>query len=219
MWVPRGEHLFIVKASHNARTRTAISQPHGGWLIPLWLATCSALARQGSGGHTCPPSALPPLTNLLSSLISDHEPGTSAEHLLRDQESNGRTENPWSNDRSHPHSCLEPQEVSVPHGLATSKLRPARAAAITAATTSRVTEAARAAEPFGLCLAAAGPSELVCMDSFSIGKLEGVGKVHQVTAIDVVTRWVLSMIVLGPVTATPHRLVPPSPPTPPGATA
>ena len=34
-----------------------------------------------------------------------------------------------------------------------------------------------------------GPGELVCLDSFYIGKLKGVGKVYQLTAVDVFTRW------------------------------
>ena len=67
--------------------------------------------------------------------------------------------------------------------------RLARAAAIAAATTGLVTEAAREDEPFGFCLASGGPGELVCLDSFYIGKLKGVGKVYQLTAIDVFTRW------------------------------
>jgi hypothetical protein len=56
--------------------------------------------------------------------------------------------------------------------------RLARAAAITAATTGLITEATRDAEPFGFCLATGGPGELVCLDSFYIGKLKGVGKVY-----------------------------------------
>ena len=60
-----------------------------------------------------------------------------------------------------------------------------------------VTEAARKDEPFGFCLATGGPGELVCLDSFYIGKLKGVGKVYQLTAIDVFTRWAFVAIVLG----------------------
>ena len=94
------------------------------------------------------------------------------------------------------------QKILVEHGLATRKLRLAKAAAIAAAaTTGLLTEAAREAEPFGFCLATRGPGELVCLDSFYIGKLKGVGKVYQLTAIDVFTRWAFVMIVLGPVTA------------------
>jgi transposase InsO family protein len=63
-----------------------------------------------------------------------------------------------------------------------------------------VTEAAREGEPFGFCLASGGPGELVCLDSFYVGNLKGVGKVYQLTAIDVFTRWAFVAIVYGPVT-------------------
>ena len=39
------------------------------------------------------------------------------------------------------------------------------------------------------------------MDSFYIGNLKGVGKVYQLTAIDVATRWAIMLIVIGPVNA------------------
>jgi transposase InsO family protein len=91
------------------------------------------------------------------------------------------------------------QRHLVAHGLGTRAQRLARAAAITAATTGLLTEAARKDEPFGFCLASGGPGELVCVDSFYIGKLKGVGKVYQLTAIDVFTRWAVVAIVLGPV--------------------
>jgi hypothetical protein len=91
------------------------------------------------------------------------------------------------------------QKHLVAHNLAKRAQRLARAAAITAATTGLVTEAARKDEPFGFCLATGGPGELVCVDSFYIGKLKGVGKVYQLTAIDVFTRWAVVAIVLGPV--------------------
>jgi transposase InsO family protein len=93
------------------------------------------------------------------------------------------------------------QKHLVAHGLGRRSQRLARAAAITAATTGLLTEAARADEPFGFCLASGGPGELVCVDSFYIGKLKGVGKVYQLTAIDVFTRWAFVAIVLGPVNA------------------
>jgi transposase InsO family protein len=92
------------------------------------------------------------------------------------------------------------QKHLVAHGLGKRGQRLARAAAITAATTGLLTEAARLEGLFGFCLATGGPGELVCLDSFYIGKLKGVGKVYQLTAIDVFTRWAVVMIVLGPVT-------------------
>ena len=91
------------------------------------------------------------------------------------------------------------QKILAEHGLATKRLRLARAASITAATTGLVTEAAREAEPFGFCLATGGPGELVCLDSFYIGKLKGVGKVYQLSAIDVFTRWAVVLLVAGTV--------------------
>ena len=104
-------------------------------------------------------------------------------------------------DQGFPIAKSTVQKILSDHGLATRKLRLARAAAITAHTTGLVTEAARDDEPFGFCLATGGPGELVCLDSFYIGKLKGVGKVYQLTAIDVFTRWAFVAIVLGPVTA------------------
>ena len=89
------------------------------------------------------------------------------------------------------------QKHLVAHGLGKRAQRLAQAAAIAAATTGLVAEAANEDEPFGFCLASGGPGELVCLDSFYIGKLKGVGKVYQLTAIDVFTRCVVVAIVLG----------------------
>ena len=89
------------------------------------------------------------------------------------------------------------QKHLVDHGLGTRAKRLARAAAIAAATTGLITEAARDDEPFGFCLASAGPGELVCVDSFYIGKLKGVGKVYQLSAIDVFTRFAFVWLVVG----------------------
>ena len=89
------------------------------------------------------------------------------------------------------------QKHLVDHELGTRAKRLARAAAITAATTGLLTEAARDDEPFGFCLAAGGPGELVCVDSFYIGKLKGVGKVYQLSAIDVFTRFAFVWLVVG----------------------
>jgi transposase InsO family protein len=94
------------------------------------------------------------------------------------------------------------QKHLVTHGLGKRSERLARAAAIAAATTGLVTEAARDDEPFGFCLASGGPGELVCVDSFYIGKLKGVGKVYQLSAIDVFTRLAFVWLVLGTPDAT-----------------
>jgi transposase InsO family protein len=91
------------------------------------------------------------------------------------------------------------QKLLVEAGLGRRSQRIARAAAITAATTGLITDAARDPEPFGFCHWAGAPGDLVALDSFYIGNLKGVGKVHQLTAIDTATRWAVVMIVLGPV--------------------
>ena len=93
------------------------------------------------------------------------------------------------------------QKLLVDHGLGRRAQRVARAAAITAATTGLSTEAARDSEPFGFCHYSPAPGHLVAADSFYIGHLKGVGKVYQLTAIDVATRWAIMLIVLGPPTA------------------
>ena len=93
------------------------------------------------------------------------------------------------------------QNLLVAHGLGRRAQRLARTAAITAMTTGLVTEAAVDDEPFGFCHWAGVPGELVSVDSFYIGRLKGVGKVHQLTAVDTFTRWAVVWIVHGPVTA------------------
>lgn len=93
------------------------------------------------------------------------------------------------------------QKLLVDHGLGRRSQRVARAAAITAATTGLVTEAAAEADPYGFCHWAARPGDLVAVDSFYVGNLKGVGKVYQLTAIDTATRWAVVLMVLGTPTA------------------
>jgi transposase InsO family protein len=93
------------------------------------------------------------------------------------------------------------QKHLVDHGLGRRAQRVARAAAITAATTGLSTDAGRDDDPFGFCHYSPAPGCQVAMDSFYIGHLKGVGKVYQLTAIDVATRWAIMLIVIGPVTA------------------
>ena len=81
------------------------------------------------------------------------------------------------------------QRLLVTHGLGRRAQRVARAAAITAATTGLSTDAARDVEPFGFCHYSPAPGCQMAADSFYIGNLKGVGKVYQLTAIDVATRW------------------------------
>lgn len=93
------------------------------------------------------------------------------------------------------------QNLLVAHGLGRRHQRVARAAAIAAVTGGQITEAAADDTMFGFCHWAPGPGQLVSIDSFYIGNLKGVGKVHQLTAVDVFTRWAIVWIVHGPVTA------------------
>ncbi len=90
------------------------------------------------------------------------------------------------------------QKHLVAHGLGRRSQRLARAAAIAAATTGLVVPRRRErTSPSGSAWPRGGPGELVCLDSFYIGKLKGVGKVYQLTAIDVFTRFAVVAIVLG----------------------
>lgn len=104
-------------------------------------------------------------------------------------------------DRGYQVSKTTVQKLLVDHGLGRRSQRVARAAAITAATTGLSTEAARDGEPFGFCHYSPAPGWQVALDSFYVGNLKGVGKVYQLTAIDVATRWAIMLIVIGPVTA------------------
>jgi transposase InsO family protein len=82
-------------------------------------------------------------------------------------------------------------------GLGTRRQRVARAALVAAAAGGLVTEAAREAQPMGFCHVAPGPAELVSLDSFYIGNLKGVGRVYQLTAVDVFSRWATVAIMVG----------------------
>ena len=93
------------------------------------------------------------------------------------------------------------QRILVAHGLGKRRARVAQAAAI-AALAGLITEPViEEPSPFGFCHWAAQPGDLVALDSFYIGKLKGVGKVYQLTAIDTATRWAIIKIVIGPVNA------------------
>ena len=94
------------------------------------------------------------------------------------------------------------QRILVAHSLGRRSQRIARTAAI-AALSGLVTEPVlEESSPFGFCHWAAQPGDLVALDSFYIGKLKGVGKVYQLTAVDTATRWAIIKIVIGPVNAT-----------------
>ncbi|HLI00698.1 MAG TPA: DDE-type integrase/transposase/recombinase [Acidimicrobiales bacterium] len=89
------------------------------------------------------------------------------------------------------------QKYLTRSGLGTRRARIGRAAQVAAAAGGIVTPPAREAEPMGFCHTAAGPGELVSVDSFYIGNLKGVGKIYQLTAVDVFTRWATVAIIAG----------------------
>ncbi|HEX2184341.1 MAG TPA: DDE-type integrase/transposase/recombinase [Chloroflexota bacterium] len=104
-------------------------------------------------------------------------------------------------ERGYAISKTTTQKILVDHGLGRRAQRVARAAAIVAATTGLLTEAAGEHGAYGFCHWAARPGDLVALDSFYIGNLKGVGKVYQLTAVDTATRWAVMVLVLGPPTA------------------
>ena len=73
-------------------------------------------------------------------------------------------------------------------------------ASLTAGETGQVTEQALEG-PFGFCLYASQPGEVVGLDTFYVGRLKGVGAVWQLTAVDVATRTAVVQLV-GDKTAT-----------------
>jgi len=93
------------------------------------------------------------------------------------------------------------QRILVTHGLGKRAQRVARSAAIAAISGLLTEEAIDDRGPFGFCHWAAKPGDLMAFDSFYIGKLKGVGKVYQLSAIDTATRWAITKIVVGPVNA------------------
>ena len=94
------------------------------------------------------------------------------------------------------------QRILNDHGMGRRRDRVARAGALAALAgliTEPVTEELEG--PFGFCHWAGRPGDLVALDSFYIGKLKGVGKVYQLTAVDTCTRWAIVKLIIGPVTA------------------
>ncbi len=89
------------------------------------------------------------------------------------------------------------QKLLVAHGLGTRRQRLARAGAIAQLTTGLVTEASREEGPFGFCHYSPGPGHLVSVDGFYIGHLKGVGKVYQLSAVDVASRFAFVWIIAG----------------------
>lgn len=87
------------------------------------------------------------------------------------------------------------------HHLGTARARVAALASLTAAQTGQITDAALEG-PFGFCLYAAQPGQVVSLDTFYVGRLKGVGAVWQLTAVDVATRTAVVQLIVGDKTAT-----------------
>ena len=86
------------------------------------------------------------------------------------------------------------------HQLGTAKQRVAALASLTAADAGQVTDAALEG-PFGFCLFATHPGQVVSLDTLYVGRLKGVGAVWQLTAVDVATRTAVVQLVVGDKTA------------------
>jgi transposase InsO family protein len=87
------------------------------------------------------------------------------------------------------------------HNLGTARQRIAALASLTAAETGLVTNAAMEG-PFGFCMYASAPGQVVSLDTFYVGRLKGVGAVWQLTAVDVATRVAVVQLIVGEKTAT-----------------
>ena len=86
------------------------------------------------------------------------------------------------------------------HRLGTARQRVAALASLTAADAGQVTDAALEG-PYGFCLFASRPGQVVALDTFYVGRLKGVGAVWQLTAVDVATRTAVVQLVVGDKTA------------------
>jgi len=86
------------------------------------------------------------------------------------------------------------------HHLGTARERIAALASLTAADTGQVTNAAMEG-PFGFCMYASRPGQVVSLDTFYVGRLKGVGAVWQLTAVDVATRTAVCQLIVGDKTA------------------
>jgi hypothetical protein len=73
-------------------------------------------------------------------------------------------------------------------------------ASLTTADAGQVTDAALEG-PFGFCLYASTPGQVVSLDTFYVGRLKGVGAVWQLTAVDVATRIAVVQLIVGDKTA------------------
>jgi transposase InsO family protein len=87
------------------------------------------------------------------------------------------------------------------HRLGTARARVAALASLTAAESGQLTDAALEG-PFGFCLYAVQPGQVVSLDTFYVGRLKGAGAVWQLTAVDVATRTAVVQLIVGDKTAT-----------------
>ena len=88
-------------------------------------------------------------------------------------------------------------KVLARHGRGRRAQRVAALASLTAAGDGQITDAAMAG-PFGFCLFASAPGQVVSLDAFYVGRLKGVGAVWQLTAVDIATRWAVAVVVGDP---------------------
>ena len=95
---------------------------------------------------------------------------------------------PFMEDRGVMISASGAHKVLRRHRLGRRSQRLAALAQLTAVSGGPVVEEALEG-PFGFCHFAARPGDLVALDSFYVGKLKGIGKVWQFTAVDTHTRW------------------------------
>jgi transposase InsO family protein len=103
-------------------------------------------------------------------------------------------------DRGVDRSASGVAKVLRRHNLGTAKQRIAALASLTAADSGQVTDAALEG-PFGFCLFASTPGEVVALDTFYVGRLKGVGAVWQLTAVDIAARIAVVQLVVGDKTA------------------
>jgi len=92
------------------------------------------------------------------------------------------------------------QKVLRRHGLATRAQRVAALAHVTAVADGQVAEEV-AERVTGFCHYAPFPGDVVAFDAFYVGKLKGVGKVWQLTAVDHCTRWTIAELFIDDHTA------------------
>jgi len=55
--------------------------------------------------------------------------------------------------------------------------------------------------PFGFCMYASTPGQVVSLDTFYVGRLKGMGAVWQLTAVDIATRTAVCQLIVGDKTA------------------